>query len=103
METLALNSTNWESIKTILDNMCAGETDSGFTLIEDGDWIHEGKSQYREVVFQDLSDKRFYRFFESRSGSPFTDWHYDGVFFGDVEEVEKREIITTEWKTKVSS
>lgn len=44
-------------------------------LIESGEWIENGKYSYRDsiVTYQDT----YYMISESRSGSYFTDYHYD--------------------------
>ena len=65
----------------------------GLEIIEsDGDWIQ------METVFK-MNDK-FYSLNVSRSGSPFSDWHYDwedsNTF--DCPEVEKVEVIKYVWK-----
>ena len=44
-------------------------------IVENGDWVDEGKYSYKETVvkYQDT----YYMISESRSGSYFTDYHYD--------------------------
>lgn len=45
-----------------------------YTIVDAGDWIDDGKYQYRNFDVK-ISDK-FYSFSESRSGSYYTDWYY---------------------------
>lgn len=47
----------------------------------DGDWISEGKYEYREMVSEVLEDNKGTGIYlaqnQSRSGSHFTDWNYE--------------------------
>lgn len=66
-----------------------------YTEIEIGEWTQEGKYQSASVIFTD--GEKTYRGYVSRSGSPFTDWHWDDYGDADITEVEKREITITKW------
>lgn len=44
-------------------------------LVESGDWIDNGKYSYREDVV--LYEGKHYMITQSRSGSYFTDYHYE--------------------------
>ena len=71
-----------------------------FEIIEEGDWVQNGKYQDREIIFKDVSNNKFYALYSTRSGSPFTDWYYSSNDWSDeveVVEVKKVEKITHEW------
>lgn len=72
---------------------------NGIKLVESGDWIQDGKYQYRDDIFE--FQGKYYMLSEGRSGSPFTDWYYDSEDWGeevDCPEVEKVEVKTHRWK-----
>ena len=59
-----------------------------YTLIEEGDWIDEGKYDFRDIIF--MVDGKYYRHELSRSGSYFTDYEYDYDDYAlEVRPVEK--------------
>ncbi len=99
---LELNKQNWPKIKEALEDGCSvGEqaTDpEGFKLVEEGEWIDDGKYASQETVFQDLSNNKFFRYWNSRSGSYFTDYYYSDISFGEVQEVEPTEVVVKTWK-----
>ena len=83
-----------EDLITVID----GGSDT-FEIIEEGDWISEGKYEVQEIIFK-FEDK-FYCLAHGRSGSYFTDWFYDvveGNHDGECSEVEKIEVIAHEWR-----
>ena len=67
-------------------------------IIEEGDWIDDGKYSFQEIVFS--MDDKFYEISNSRSGSYFSDYYYDWEEWDDeveVSEVRKIEVIKTKW------
>jgi hypothetical protein len=62
----------------------------GLHLEFGGEWTQEGKYQYKELVVHAEDDDKYYRYWVSRSGSPFTDWTY-GWEWGD-DELELDEV-----------
>ena len=70
-----------------------------YEIIEDGDWIDEGKYALKETIFK--YDGKFYRASFDRSGNHFSGYDY---YFEDMDtecpEVEKREVTVTQWVTK---
>lgn len=86
-----------EDLKEI---MWGGDTEN-LELVEEGDWISEGKYECADFTFKDKRDGKFYQFYCSRSGSHFSDWYYDHEDWGDTHEateVEKVEVVTTTWQ-----
>ena len=71
----------------------------GFTAVEEGDWIQDGKYQNKEIVFG--FQGKYYFLNEGRSGSPFTDWNYDSEYWPEEldvpEAIASTETITV-WK-----
>jgi len=49
-------------------------TDIEYEVVEEGDWIDDGKYQHRN--FDVKIDGKYYSFSESRSGSYYTDWYH---------------------------
>lgn len=78
-----------EEIENVLDGLYeVGETtEEGLTPIDVGEWMDEGKYSCREVIFS-FEDK-FYGYYQSRSGSYFSDYHYDPIEPENVYEVKK--------------
>lgn len=72
-----------------------GETPEGWKLVEEGDWINEGKYQYRTTVYfapfeGNSSGAGVHVIVEdSRSGSHFTDWYYSPTIVSLAKLVEK--------------
>jgi len=72
----------------------------GFTIIEIGEWMDEGKWFNKRNIFRDDSTDKVYALLSSRSGSYFTTWEYDSESWEDeveVQEVTKKEVMTVEW------
>lgn len=68
--------------------------DKAVKIVEDGDWIDDGKYSFKDtiVTYQDT----YYQISESRSGSYFTDYHYnDPEIFQVAPRVET--IVKTFW------
>lgn len=66
----------------------------GLEIIESGDWIQDYKMQYKEsiVQFQD----NYYCIQETRSGSAFSDYHYEPMSIFPVERKEET-VIKVSW------
>lgn len=74
---------------------------SNWLLVEDGDWVQDGKYQHRTNIVQDLRTGLFYRYTLTRAGSPFTEWYYtyedeDEHYLESVTQ-RTRTITITEW------
>lgn len=72
-----------------------------YQFIESSDWRQGHKYQFIDIVFRDPLVDKYYQFSTSRSGSPFTDWHYEMEYeseFLDCPEVKKVEKVITTWK-----
>ncbi|ANY67702.1 hypothetical protein BBD42_15430 [Paenibacillus sp. BIHB 4019] len=70
-----------------------------YTIVECGDWDGAGeKYQSLYVIF--TNGERNYRGTITRSGSYFSDWHYEDYGDADIEEVRKVERTYTveEWR-----
>ena len=66
------------------------DEDPELTIIERGDWIENGKYSFR-TSYVKIEDK-YYEIEECRSGSYFTDYHYDDP---EVYEVTPKEVVIT--------
>jgi hypothetical protein len=68
-----------------------------FEVVQDGDWISEGKYEFKSVVFK-APDGKHYEVGADRSGSYHTDWHYSFEYDGQTAfRVEEKEVTTTQW------
>jgi hypothetical protein len=65
-----------------------------YMVEEEGQWISEGKYEYKDIIFSVLNLNKFYMLSISRSGSYFSDWYYD--FEDWNEEIECMEVISKE-------
>lgn len=77
---------------------CEGEVEANgvtYREVELGEWAQDYKYQNAEVIFTD--GEKTYRGYVTRSGSPFTDWHWNDYGDADISEVEKREVTITKW------
>lgn len=73
-----------------------GEFDGvGYEVIEEGEFSQDYKYQTAAVIFTD--GERNYRSYITRSGSPFSDWHYEDHGMADIDVVEKREVTVSRW------
>ncbi len=82
------------------DNLCwaeKGDEVSPFKVVEQGEWVHEGKAQYKETIFS--HEGRFYQLNMSRTGSDYSEWTYNTCTEDQItcEEVRKEETITHRW------
>lgn len=86
-----------EQANTLFFEVEKDEEWEGFKVIEQGEWIDEGKYQYRDTVFK--YDDKIWEFFVSRSGSYFSDYYYDIEDATETEayEVEKVKVTTHKW------
>lgn len=66
-------------------------------FVEEGEWIQEHRLQWRNSIVE--YEGKYYRVTQYRTGSTFTDWHYEQPL---ICEVERHEIVTTivSWETK---
>jgi hypothetical protein len=80
--------------------LCWGDSET-YEVVEDGEWVAEGKYDFKRVIFKD-SEGKAYALFINRSGSYHTDYYYSWEDSGEVEcpEVEKVEVVQIDWKTK---
>lgn len=77
--------------------------DSPFKIIKTSSWTAEGKYETCSFIFK--HEDKFFRVYESRSGSYFTEYHYESQDWDDeidCEEVEEIEIVKKTWKVKLS-
>ena len=88
-----------EVAKELLGLYKKGEVDHGFKLIDRGEWIDDGKYSHKEMIFQHIESGKFYRLFDSRSGSYHSDYYYvsedwkDDVELTEVRPVEKTIVV----------
>ena len=69
-------------------NLALDEESDKIEIVEEGDWVDDGKYSYRSNVFK--MDDKFYQYHESRSGSYHTDYYYsDPEDYHEVKQVEK--------------
>ncbi|GLO66211.1 hypothetical protein [Oceanobacillus kimchii] len=76
------------------------EDGASVTIVEQGEWEQDHKSQSQEIIFTD--DNKFYRGYVGRSGSYFSGWDYDSEIYGedelaDIDEVEKKDVVVSKW------
>ena len=88
---------NYEQLEEFLKNTydeydCVEvDKDDDVILIEEGDWINEGKYEYQESIFSDKEKTVFCSVVIGRSGSYFTDWEYADPHYFEVvpKEIKK--------------
>lgn len=71
-----------------------------FETVEEGKWIDDGKYSDMELIFKDRRTGKTYSCVIIRSGSYFTDYHFE-VFDNPVEVHKVTETITVEKWVKV--
>lgn len=86
-----VNDFVWELIEAV-DLEYEGEM---YNLVEEGDWIASYKSEERNIIVMKASNGRYYRITQSRTGSHFTDWHYEEI--NGMVEVEPETISKIVW------
>lgn len=53
------------------------DEEEGFTMIEEGDWVSDYKWENKRVIVQHIETESYYAVYGSRSGSYYSDYHYD--------------------------
>lgn len=77
------------------DDKCAEsivESLYDYEIIEEDDWIAEGKYQYQELVFK--IEGSYYAISQSRSGSPFSDYYYTVDSVNEVPKLQPSVLIS---------
>lgn len=71
------------------------EDSERFEIVEEGDWVDDGKYSLREIIVKDTTTGKHYSADYSRSGSYYTDYeiNYPDVLY----EVVAQERVITEW------
>lgn len=74
--------------------------DFDFEVVERSGWEDEGKYQHKSVILKRLSDGTFWRWWETRSGSYFTEYYYgsDDEDVWTFTQVKPKEVTVTEWE-----
>ena len=88
---------NWE-FQEVIDG---GKVDSyDFEFVEESPWVAEHKYETREVIIRRVSDNTFWKYVDARSGSYFTEYHYEssGVRELEIYQVEAVEVTTKKWE-----
>lgn len=62
-----------------------------------GDWISEGKWESQESIYLHEPSQTYWSYYQSRSGSYYTEYYYDDPEITEVVPVEKI-IKVTEWE-----
>lgn len=92
---------NKDEFEIVREAWSKATEDNPWVMVEEGDWIQDGKYQNQTCIVQDSRTGRHYSFDIRRSGSPFSDWYYpheDEEEFWLTEVVSQtRTIIVTEW------
>lgn len=92
------NRIKWSSLSEELQvgfNDCSFEEEDDFVLVEKGSWVSDGKYDYCTNIFQRKSDGKYFSQDLTRSGSYFSDYHYEDP--EDLYEVERKEVVKIEW------
>jgi len=71
-----------------------GMEEDEIIIVEEGEWIQDGKCQYRSRIFE--VDGKYWEYYQSRSGSPFTDWEYEES--DEAIQVERKEVTRVIWE-----
>lgn len=74
-----------------------GPEESGFHLVEEGEWVNEYKDyDLKTNIYQKIDTGKYYAYNDSRSGSYYSDYEYDNPT--ELVEVEPVQITTTIYK-----
>lgn len=78
-----------------------GSDELDLVLHEEGEWDVDHKYQFITNIYFQQSTGKYFSMDVSKSGSPFTDWHYSfedsGSLLNEVKLVE-RQIVTKTWE-----
>jgi hypothetical protein len=76
-----------------------GTEEDAWELIEEGEWVQDYKYQFRAVILRRKSDDTYWRYGESRTGSAFSEYHYDDQYEDHYELVQVKKVYVTvhEW------
>ena len=90
-----------EITPSVAREIVTGDSDL-YNIIDDGEWISDGKYENKKVIFKDRITGRTYALYVNRSGSPFTEWYYSWEYedMFACPEVEEVEVVIKEWHEK---
>ena len=84
-----------ELINLFFERVIITEEDVVLTVVEEGEFSQDYKYQSAELIFTD-GDK-YYSAEVVRSGSPFSDWHYQDYGDAEFHEVQKVSVVVERW------
>lgn len=67
-----------------------------YKLVEEGDWLSNGKYAYKECIIQHIETGKYYRIYADRTGSYYSDYEYD--YSNTATEVKQVEKVVTCWE-----
>lgn len=73
------------------------DEDESLETVVNGDWEVEHKYEHRTDIVRHLPTGRYFAIDKSRSGSYWSDYHYDEP---EAREVEPKQVTVTQWVTK---
>lgn len=92
---------NSEEFELVQEAWHSPSEENKWVLVEEGDWVQDGKYQEQTNIVKDSLTGKFYRYSISRSGSPFTDWYYphqdESKHYLEEVTQQTRTITVTEW------
>jgi len=77
-----------------------GDSNDEWELVEQFDWVQYYKYQHQRVILKNLSDGTFWEYTMTRSGSAFSEYHYEDYYADNVTlyQVERIEILVPAWE-----
>jgi len=87
--------------KKELGNVISGDgtAEDAWELVEASEWTQDYKYQYRTIILKRKRDNTYWRYVEARTGSAFSEYHYEDYYkdhFGLV-QVRQIEVTVKEW------
>ena len=83
-------------IRELIEAVHQGEEPEGWRVVDQTDWKAVSKYQTMDYILEDLKEGKYFKATISRTGSPYTDWHYE--YPNQMMEVIKAEKTVTYWK-----
>lgn len=78
--------------KQVCLDLESGEDVPEFTIVDEGEYVQNGKCQYRQIIFS--HNDKLYSLHSDRQGSYHTDWYYGSEYWSDEVECPEVELLT---------
>ncbi|WVX92104.1 hypothetical protein [Aeromonas phage phiA014S] len=85
-----------EELRDSEAHICIHDLPVTFSLVEEGSWEQEHKSQYAQHIIKHNATGRHFCLNQGRSGSYHSEWYYSETCISEVKQVTET-VVVTKW------